>query len=476
MPHWNIQRNILAQAQNRANHANILNTDGSIKGHGDHIHTGPITYFVKDKNGQVHGLVYHPKEGNENAAGATAPVNVSPTLPNDFGSTRDLTNNILWSNPWDIEDVEQWQVADCYFLSPIGSFIYDNPWFLPYILVKNSDNTFTAYFRSLYRNAPLYQITVNGLVGSTGCQPNPKTGAIGVCLLEKAYAWLRNGSNTLSSLGYGYPATSYNDFGISCLYLNPQSGAAFITAAIAGLAQKQSMCVCTNATIVNNAPLIEAHCYMVLQVNPVGNNDATILLGNPWGINSSSGTVTVTLAQFQQNCGAVVVANTYPVTHSSPVPSPLPVPMVTPPAPPPSPPTPPANPPQVTLSANSTSVYLGDQVRLIWGALNATSATLNGNTIALSGMSYVYPQTNPSTYTISATGAGGTVTHSIHINVFPPGDLNKDGKVDFNDMLVVTGNWNQHGGLGDANKDGIVNSNDMLIVTSNWGKIIPSGI
>lgn len=56
-----------------------------------------------------------------------------------------------------------------------------------------------------------------------------------------------------------------------------------------------------------------------------------------------------------------------------------------------------------------------------------------------------------------------------------PGDANSDGVVDFDDMTVVTGNWNHPGGVGDLNHDGIVNFNDMLMVTGNWGRTIYNG-
>ena len=48
------------------------------------------------------------------------------------------------------------------------------------------------------------------------------------------------------------------------------------------------------------------------------------------------------------------------------------------------------------------------------------------------------------------------------------GDINGDGVVDVDDLLVIINNWGNKGG-GDLNDDGIVDVDDLLIVLNGWG-------
>jgi peptidoglycan-associated lipoprotein len=93
--------------------------------------------------------------------------------------------------------------------------------------------------------------------------------------------------------------------------------------------------------------------------------------------------------------------------------------------PPPVAPTPtatapaPAQParPTVTLQASSTFIQRGDSATLTWSSTNATTLTLNpGGSVAPEGSSKVSPA-DSTTYTITATGPGGTADQSIRITV-----------------------------------------------------------
>jgi len=89
----------------------------------------------------------------------------------------------------------------------------------------------------------------------------------------------------------------------------------------------------------------------------------------------------------------------------------------TPPAPAPAQPTPPAR-PTVTLQASSTFIQKGDSTTLSWSSTNATSLTLSpgAGTVAPEGSQRVSP-TESTTYTITATGPGGTADQSVRITV-----------------------------------------------------------
>jgi peptidoglycan-associated lipoprotein len=105
---------------------------------------------------------------------------------------------------------------------------------------------------------------------------------------------------------------------------------------------------------------------------------------------------------------AVTVIGAGCAKHVPPV---APTPTATAPAP-----TPPAR-PTVTLQASSTFIQRGDSTTLTWSSTNATSLTLNpGGNVAPEGSSKVSP-TDSTTYTITATGPGGTADQSIRITV-----------------------------------------------------------
>lgn len=90
-----------------------------------------------------------------------------------------------------------------------------------------------------------------------------------------------------------------------------------------------------------------------------------------------------------------------------------------PPAPAPAPP--PAAPPTVTLNASPASVNPGQTVTLSWSSTNATDLNIDPGVgkVAPQGSTPVNP-TQSTTYTITATGAGGSTTASAHVEVTAP--------------------------------------------------------
>ena len=48
-------------------------------------------------------------------------------------------------------------------------------------------------------------------------------------------------------------------------------------------------------------------------------------------------------------------------------------------------------------------------------------------------------------------------------------DINGDGIVNVNDLLMLIGNWGSSTNIGDVNFDGIVDVTDLLMVVGNWG-------
>ena len=90
--------------------------------------------------------------------------------------------------------------------------------------------------------------------------------------------------------------------------------------------------------------------------------------------------------------------------------------------PPPSPPpaAPPAS-PTVNLQASPNTIQRGESVTLTWSSTNATTLSLSpgiGN-VSAEGTQRVTPQ-DSITYTLTATGPGGSADATVHISVSAP--------------------------------------------------------
>jgi len=83
-----------------------------------------------------------------------------------------------------------------------------------------------------------------------------------------------------------------------------------------------------------------------------------------------------------------------------------------------------AAPPVVTIAANPTSLVLGNSATLTWSSTNATSCTASGawsGSEAVSGTQSVTPgATGTSSYALTCTGSGGSVTSTATVTVTAP--------------------------------------------------------
>lgn len=88
---------------------------------------------------------------------------------------------------------------------------------------------------------------------------------------------------------------------------------------------------------------------------------------------------------------------------------------------PPVPPTPPNPAPTITATVTPLSITLGQSATLLWTAKNATTCTLDGQTVATDGKQLVTPTAAGVTqYKMTATGKGGTASKSISLTVTVP--------------------------------------------------------
>jgi peptidoglycan-associated lipoprotein len=89
--------------------------------------------------------------------------------------------------------------------------------------------------------------------------------------------------------------------------------------------------------------------------------------------------------------------------------------------PPPPPPPPPAARPTVSLQANPTSINTGDSTTLSWTSTDATQLTISPGVGAVTaqGSTKVNPS-DSTTYTITASGPGGSADSSVRVTVAAP--------------------------------------------------------
>jgi hypothetical protein len=118
-----------------------------------------------------------------------------------------------------------------------------------------------------------------------------------------------------------------------------------------------------------------------------------------------------------------------------------------------------------------TGIPNADDFVFRWSYLQDTDST---------GTSILRGNKNP------ALGGGGTVTllgtglGGQHFRYLLPGDANDDGKVDFNDLVIVAQHYNTtiagNFDVGDFNYDGLVDFNDLVLLAQNYNTTaLPAG-
>lgn len=233
--------------------------------------------------------------------------------PTDSGATVRVTNRSLWGTNPTMNDVNQGQVGDCYFLSSIQSFADKTPGKLQEMAVDLGDGTYAVQF---VRNGVKQYVRVDADLPSASwgglLYASPEgNGAIWAPIMEKAYAYFRTGANTYASLNWGWTGSVYSDLGVANSTFSTSGNAQNLYAVLANATPAHAVTIITNNSIVGGASLIGSHAYSVVNAYTDGNGVEWLTLRNPWGIdgigfdgNSADGLVRITLASIQANCSA----------------------------------------------------------------------------------------------------------------------------------------------------------------------------
>ncbi|MHB1348851.1 MAG: carboxypeptidase regulatory-like domain-containing protein [Desulfobulbaceae bacterium] len=139
-----------------------------------------------------------------------------------------------------------------------------------------------------------------------------------------------------------------------------------------------------------------------------------------------------------------------------------------PPAPPPPPPPPPPPAPTSTFTASPTCTWSsGDPITLSWTSKNTTSCSISPNvgTVDLNGSVIVNP-TATTTYTLSATGSGGTINRSVTVPQAPSASLSSSASyIDLGNSVTLTWSTSCTDSITLDNTIGAVASSGSMVVT-----------
>ena len=234
------------------------------------------------------------------------------TDPTGTGATTRLTNASFWGTGPTMSDINQGQVADCFFLAGLQTLANSNPSSLRQMAVDLGDGTYAVQFK---RGGTTTYVRVDGDLPSNGYYANGlmyehpgASGDIWAAVMEKAYAEYRTGGWNYSTLNEGYFGSVFSDLGVG--YSAFGAGGANFNNIVNALNSGKGVTIGTNNGIVGGAPLIGDHTYTVTAAWNSGGVQY-VQLRNPWGYdgagndgNTGDALVTMTLGQLNQNLEA----------------------------------------------------------------------------------------------------------------------------------------------------------------------------
>jgi len=242
---------------------------------------------------------------------------LADSLPNPSDSGNAMSVDLsLWGTGPVADDVNQGAVGDCYFVSSLAAFARTRPSTLQESAVDLGDGTFAVQFYQ--GGTPVFvrvsnNLPTGGFGGYEFAHPGPN-GTIWAAVIEKAFAYFRDGSNTYMSLTNGWMSEVYSDLGLGSTDYNPGSldESSFYSMVANALASGEPV---TFGTF--NAPpdLVGHHSYTLMGIVPgvVGAGPTTYLVRNPWGVSGDSmedpsGYAYLTFAQVTANFSDVCIA------------------------------------------------------------------------------------------------------------------------------------------------------------------------
>jgi hypothetical protein len=238
------------------------------------------------------------------AGGVSKKLGASLPNPSDSGKTVTANLPLLGTGPV-AGDVNQGEMGDCYFMATLAAFANQRPGAIENSVVDLGDGTYAVEF---YRNGKPVFVRVNNsfpagpFEGFKFAHPGA-SGTIWAMVMEKAFAWFRDGDNTYASTSDGGMWEVYTDLNVTSICIQPPAFTDDQLFDLLSTDLKRGDPV-TFETICP-ADLVANHVYTLVGLK-IANGVNTYIVRNPWGdsgdiLENSQGIAVLNYAQMVAN-------------------------------------------------------------------------------------------------------------------------------------------------------------------------------
>ena len=238
------------------------------------------------------------------AGGVSKALGASLPNPGDSGPVQTLNASLFGAGPV-MADVNQGGVGDCYFLASLAAFAEHSPGVLLNSAVDLGDGTYAVrYYEGSY---PVYVRVSNevpsGPYGGYGYAHPGELGSVWAPVMEKAFAYFREGENKYASIASGWMSEAYAALGVASVdFWMGTSESAFFGLMSTALDKGWAV---TLATVVNPPSLVGGHAYTLVRVELV-DGVGRYVVRNPWGVSGTAeedanGYATLTFSDMTRN-------------------------------------------------------------------------------------------------------------------------------------------------------------------------------
>ncbi|MGA2583819.1 MAG: C2 family cysteine protease [Tepidisphaeraceae bacterium] len=260
-------------------------------------------YYGFDDNGN---LVYEQPSLGRDGTSLTLPEpgTFTQNEPNGASGWTNISSLPLFgANGPEIQDINQNNLGDCYFLSTLGSIAWLDPNQIRNNITPLGDGTYAVQF-TINGQSEYFRVDGNLPIApdGSGLDYNQYTDAdddaIWACIYEKAFAIARpNPDSDSTDMDYanfgniesGNPAEVFSDFGDANWSYTPDDYTAeqLLTSIASWRDNGMAVGIVTdsdNGADMDSAGLYTSHVYSVLGVTTDSSGDPELELRNPWGL------------------------------------------------------------------------------------------------------------------------------------------------------------------------------------------------
>jgi hypothetical protein len=206
-----------------------------------------------------------------------------------------------------VEDVTQGQLGDCYLLASLASVAKVKPQVIRQTIADLGDGTYAVQF-SVGTAKVFVRVDADLPVDSSKRLAYAQLGqqsSVWVAIMEKAYAFFREGDANYGSIEGGFMGDVYEELGLSHdSIFSASTGQSLLHQLHDALMSGDAVTFGTKTKIAAGVPVVAGHAYLVDKVLTDSSGAVTALrLRNPWGVDgagkdeANDGYVTLTASQ-----------------------------------------------------------------------------------------------------------------------------------------------------------------------------------